>query len=68
MDEIEHWHRGKVDNWHVQRVQAYTIALSSGNYKNPPSLEDMFPLPYDKEETSAELGEDWITFYNNAIK
>jgi hypothetical protein len=63
---VEHWHKGKVDEWNVFRMQAYVISLSSGNYKNPPTPAEMFPLPYD----DYEIAMDWdiAEFYNNAIK
>ena len=68
MDEVLNWHRGKVDNWKQERVFAYLIALSSGNYgKNPPAIEEFAPLPYDEDKELQE--DDWITtFYNNATK
>ena len=51
MDEIEYAIQGKVDNWRKERDFAYAIMLSSGNYKNPPSMYEVFPLPYDDEFT-----------------
>lgn len=40
--------------------------MSSGNYKNQPTPEEMLPLPYDNEDEMS--GEDLLEFYNNAIK
>jgi hypothetical protein len=62
-------HRGKVEEWRVFRTQAWAIALSSGNYKNPPKPEELLPLPYDEESGDEELSsEDLLEFYNNAIR
>lgn len=59
---------GRVDEWKVFRIQAYMIALSNSSTKNPPSPEEMFPLPYDNLDQQA-ANDDWIVdFYNNAEK
>ena len=60
MDEVEYAIRGKVDDWRIQRDFTYGIMLSSGNYKNPPDRQVLFPLTFD-EELNAKLSADDIT-------
>lgn len=68
IDEILAAHRGRVSEWRVFRQHSYQIVLSQGTIKNPPSIEAMFPLPYDNELSETE-DTDWITtLYNQASK
>lgn len=62
MDEVELVIRGCVDKWRIERRNAYAIVLSGGMIKNPPSVEKMFPLPYDDETTESY---DITDFYNS---
>jgi hypothetical protein len=57
---------GHIDNWKMDRQFAWQIAVSSGNYKNLPTPEQMFPLPGDEPEESTDYNIE--EFYNNAIK
>jgi len=66
MDEILAAHRGRVDEWRVLRAHAYQLTLAQGTIKNPPSIDKMFPLPYDEEDQMDDS--DWVTsFYNQAV-
>lgn len=50
----------------MQRLFAWQISVSSGNYKEVPTPEQMFPLPGDEEQGMEEFNIE--EFYNNAIK
>lgn len=65
VEEVLAAHKGRVMEWRVFRLHAYQLALAHGTIKNPPSKEQMFPLPYDDEETK-DVGYDIEEFYKNA--
>jgi len=63
MDEIENAIKGQVDKWRIDRRNAYYIVLSGGTMKHPPTIFELFPLPYDHElqgpKTTVEQLEDF---------
>lgn len=57
-------YKGKVDNWRVNRNNAYLIHCSLVGQKDRVRIEDANPLPFD-ENTKANV-EDSLSVYEEA--
>ena len=63
MDEIELMIKGSVDRWRIERRFAYMQTIAHGTMKNPPTITELFPLPYDHELEDKLSQDEAIEFY-----